>query len=85
MHAWQRLAWSAAALLALAAPPAAAQGCTTTSGIVYGTYVDSHGVTQNLALDLTVPSGVPGPFPVVLWIHGGGWNTGSRSPRSTTG
>ncbi|MFI5910380.1 alpha/beta hydrolase fold domain-containing protein [Dactylosporangium sp. NPDC051541] len=30
-----------------------------------------------LQLDLHVPPG-PGPFPVVLWVHGGGWLTGSR-------
>jgi acetyl esterase/lipase len=30
-----------------------------------------------LQLDLHVPPG-DGPFPVVLWLHGGGWMTGSR-------
>ncbi|MEV0566577.1 alpha/beta hydrolase [Dactylosporangium sp. NPDC050588] len=30
-----------------------------------------------LHLDLHVPPG-DGPFPVVLWVHGGGWMTGSR-------
>ncbi len=31
-----------------------------------------------LHLDLHVPPG-DGPFPVVLWIHGGGWMSGSRA------
>jgi acetyl esterase/lipase len=30
-----------------------------------------------LQLDLHLPPGV-GPFPTVLWIHGGGWQEGSR-------
>ena len=30
-----------------------------------------------LHLDLHLPTG-DGPFPVVLWIHGGGWQEGSR-------
>ncbi|HEX6871037.1 MAG TPA: alpha/beta hydrolase [Micromonosporaceae bacterium] len=30
-----------------------------------------------LHLDLHLPGG-PGPFPVILWIHGGGWQEGSR-------
>ena len=30
-----------------------------------------------LELDLHVPAG-PGPFPIVVWIHGGGWREGGR-------
>jgi acetyl esterase/lipase len=33
---------------------------------------------NRLALDLYLPEGVNNP-PLVLWIHGGGWMTGSRS------
>lgn len=30
-------------------------------------------------LDLYLPPG-PGPFPVVAWIHGGGWHSGDKQP-----
>lgn len=30
-----------------------------------------------LHMDLHIPEGA-GPFPVVLWVHGGGWQSGSR-------
>ena len=35
--------------------------------------IDKH----RLALDLYLPDGVTSP-PLVLWIHGGGWKSGSR-------
>jgi acetyl esterase/lipase len=34
------------------------------------------------ALDLFVPAG-PGPFPLILWIHGGGWHSCGRQPEGT--
>ena len=33
---------------------------------------------ERLLLDVNVPDG-PGPFPVAILIHGGGWNTGDKS------
>jgi acetyl esterase/lipase len=30
-------------------------------------------------LDLFVPKEGPGPFPLVVWIHGGSWQTGSKA------
>lgn len=60
-----------------------AQTCELQSGLVYGTYVDSSGQTQNLLLDLLLPTGAAFPPPLVIWIHGGGWRTGSRAPMPT--
>ena len=31
-----------------------------------------------LELDLYVPAGLEGPVPVVVYVHGGGWQRGSR-------
>jgi alpha-L-fucosidase 2 len=33
---------------------------------------------ENLRLDVNVPDG-PGPFPVAILVHGGGWSTGDKS------
>jgi acetyl esterase/lipase len=66
------------ALFALAGN-ARAQSCQTFTGLTFATYQDSGGQTQELKLELLVPSGA-GPFPTVIWIHGGGWLSGSRLP-----
>jgi acetyl esterase/lipase len=70
----------ASAILFGSAPQSAAQGCTTYSGLTYATYLDGAGATQNLQLDLMVPASSGGPVPVVIFIHGGGWRSGSRLP-----
>jgi acetyl esterase/lipase len=59
---------------------AAAQTCQSFSGLTYGTYPDRSGQIQGLGLDLLAPSGAGAPVPLVIWIHGGGWATGSRRP-----
>lgn len=33
---------------------------------------------RDLSLDVYLPNGMPGPYPVVLYIHGGGWSGGTR-------
>ena len=37
----------------------------------------AYGTHQRNRLDLAVPPG-DGPFPLVLWVHGGGWTNGSK-------
>jgi acetyl esterase/lipase len=74
-------ATAALALLFLFVHSAAqAQICQTLSGLPYGSYADRNGQPQVLLLDLLLPEGAAGPTPLVLWIHGGGWSTGSRLP-----
>src|SRR5678815_2971162 len=38
-----------------------------------------------LLLDLYLPATGSGPFPVVVWIHGGGWSGGGRFPAGFSG
>lgn len=46
------------------------------SALAYGQYsAPALGSTQRL--DLFLPKG-PGPFPVIVWVHGGAWTTGNR-------
>ncbi len=41
------------------------------------------GATQ-LRLDIYLPKNVPTPYPVVVWIHGGGWQSGAKeNPNGT--
>lgn len=52
--------------------------------------VFAHRETGDLLLDLHRPAGAPGPVPVVLWLHGGGWFAGDRTlapdlPRHASG
>jgi acetyl esterase/lipase len=37
----------------------------------------TYGDHERQKLDLFVPKG-DGPFPLVLWVHGGGWTGGSK-------
>lgn len=68
-------------LIGLLAPSLAyAQSCQTFSGLTYATWTASDGSSRALQMELLVPSGAPGPVPVVVWIHGGGWFQGSRLP-----
>ncbi len=75
-----RLLFTGFLVTTLAAAAAQAQTCQTHSALVYGTYVDGGGQSQNLLLDLQVPIGATAATPLVVWVHGGGWSAGSRLP-----
>jgi len=44
----------------------------------YGDLVYSRAGNRELCLDLEVPDSVPAPFPLVVMVHGGSWNSGDR-------
>ena len=70
------------ALAAALFPLATAAQSTTYTALTYAT-VTVNGAPFDLKLELIVPTG-PGPFPVAVWVHGGGWVGGSRLPVPAT-
>lgn len=52
--------------------PTEPQAATEHRDLVYATN------PRALRLDLYTPAATP-PFPVILWVHGGGWQSGNRS------
>jgi acetyl esterase/lipase len=67
------------AVAALIASNAVAQ-TPTHNDVQYGLGPRDAGGFIPLTMDLYLPSSAPGPTPVVLWIHGGGWSGGSNEP-----
>lgn len=64
------------AVIAAASAGAEAQITPTFDDVPYGVVPLDAGGTQMLLMDIYRPSGT-GPFPMVVWIHGGGWSGGS--------
>ncbi len=73
-----RLVLGAMACVAFFPGGAAAQGYTVATDLLYGSVETAQG-PFDLKLDLYLPTNVPPPFPVVVWIHGGGWQSGSKA------
>jgi acetyl esterase/lipase len=67
------VASGSASLTAGAAGTECARGSYEMQTLTYTT------VPRTLELDLYRPVGATGPLPTVVWIHGGGWTTGSRA------
>jgi acetyl esterase/lipase len=62
-----------AIVLALAIAPVTAGEITVVPNLTYATVGE-----VNLQLDLAMPKEGDGPFPAIVFIHGGGWSGGSR-------
>lgn len=58
----------------LAAAPTWGPGVPIEKDLVYG-----RAGNAELKLDLARPTEGTGPFPAVVWIHGGGWSMGTRT------
>ncbi|HEU4537402.1 MAG TPA: alpha/beta hydrolase [Polyangiaceae bacterium] len=58
---------------AFASCPATVAAYTKTSDVAYAALHPAQ------KLDLYVPDGA-GPFPLIVWVHGGGWQTGDKAP-----
>jgi acetyl esterase/lipase len=60
-------------------------GCSLThrEGAITYAKIPTNNGTHRLTLDISVPNG-PGPFPAIVYIHGGGWALGDLSDYEDT-
>jgi len=70
------------ALLSIVAAPFAAhaQIVPTFNNVIFADAPLDNGGSVSLRMDIYHPSTGAPPFPLVLWIHGGGWEGGSFEP-----
>jgi len=66
-------------VLTLLSPALPAQGSTTFDDVNIGDAPLDAGGTVPVRMDIRIPAGATGPVPIVLWIHGGGWQSGDHN------
>jgi len=66
-------------VLALLSPALFAQGSPTFDNVNIGNAPLDAGGTVPVLMDIRTPAGATSPVPVVLWIHGGGWQSGDHN------
>jgi acetyl esterase/lipase len=60
-------------------PPANPGNPNNPSGPTQRSWIDeSYGALAQQKLDLYLPASGNGPFPLIVWVHGGGWRTGDK-------
>ena len=74
-----RLAWTCMSLFLIAAPTQA-QTLFPTPHTFYNDVAYVTGGTSRQVMDIYTPTGASGTLPVVLYVHGGGWNSGLAEP-----
>ena len=71
-------AWAGVASVFACSLPAMAQYPTpTVPGITFATYSTTPGA-RDCKLDVHIPTTGTAPYPVLIYVHGGGWSTGGR-------
>jgi acetyl esterase/lipase len=85
--AFQLSPWPSVWLIRSAFDQGAAQASTSIAGLVPADIAVQRGLNyapgdRDALLDLYTPPDAPGPLPAVLWVHGGGFISGSRADLS---
>ena len=70
---------SVATIFLLCVAPSAAQVVPTLNDVPFAIVPRDAGGNITLLMDVYIPSVGSGPFPCLLWIHGGGWQGGTHN------